>query len=166
MFAICLIFSGMAFFLNGFLPLIDENDNNEVVILNVLSGLVVSIISIFGILTATETAIKAEYASLLLIGITHLFISAVCIWDLSETSLGWFSALVCLIAAALGVYYIIGGRLMLGVLWLVWMLIWLAYFVSRSLDILKTPSNWVIMLEGALALCVEGVLLLTGITAL
>ncbi len=166
MFAICLIFSGIAFFLNGFLPLIDENDNNEIVIMNVLSGLIISFLCIYGIFVAVDTATYLNYASLLLFGITHLFIAGVGIWDLSEESLGWLSLLLTIIALGLGIYFLMAGVSTLGFAWLIWMFIWLAYFLSRALGVLKTASSWVIMLEGVLALVLVGMLVLTGNVAI
>ena len=162
MFAVSLIFSGIAFFLNGFLPLVEENDNKEIVVMNVLSGIIVTVLSIVGIITSTVTGLYLAYSTLLLFGITHLYISAICIWDLSEQALGWFSALLAVITLAVGLYYIFGGNLMLGVMWLVWMLIWVAYFVSRALDVLHTASSWIIMLEGIIALCAVGILIITN----
>ena len=162
MFAIGLIFSGIAMFLNGFLPLIDENNNHEIAIMNVLSGIIISLLSLYGIFVAVDTATYLKYASLLLFGVTHLFISGICIWDYSEESLGWFSLLLTAIALILGIYYIIAGSLLLGIMWLIWMFIWLAYFVSRALDVLHTPSSWIIMLIGVLGLTGAGILLLTN----
>lgn len=165
MFAICLIFSGIAMFLNGFLPLVDENDNNEIVIINVLSGLLITILSIYGIFIAVDTATYLEYASLLLFGFTHLYIAAIGIWDFDERTLGWFSALLTVIALVLGIHYLMMGSILLGIMWLIWMFIWLAYFVSRALDVLHTVSSWVIMLIGIIGLCGAGILLLTNTIA-
>ncbi len=162
MFAICLIFSGIAMFLNGFLPLIDENDNNEIVIINVLSGLLITILSIYGIFVAVDTASYLAYASLLLFAFTHLYIAAIGIWDFSERTLGWLAALIAVIVLAIGLHYLIMGSLLLGIMWLIWMLIWVAYFISRALDALHTPSSWVIMLIGVIGLCGAGILLLTN----
>ena len=53
MFEICLIFSGISLFLNGFLPLIQKDDNGEIVVMNVLSGVVIALISLYGILVAS-----------------------------------------------------------------------------------------------------------------
>ena len=162
MFAISLIFSGIAMFLNGFLPIIDENDNNEIVIINVLSGLLISILSIYGIFTAVDTATYLAYASLLLFAFTHLYIAAIGIWDFSEQTLGWLSALITVIVIAIALHYLLMGSLLLGIMWLIWMIIWLAYFISRALDKLHRASSWVIMLVGVIALCGAGILLLTN----
>ncbi len=166
MFAISLIFSGIAMFLTGFLPLVDENDNNEIVVINVLAGFIVSFISIYGIFVSVDTASYLKYASLLLFGITHLYLASICIWDLSEESFGWFSLLLALLALALGIYYLVAGSLMLGILWLVWMLVWLAFFISRTIDALHTAASWVIMLGGIIALTGVGFALLTNMLAL
>ena len=163
MFAITLIFSGIAMFLNGFLPLIDENDNNEVVIMNVISGVIVTLLSLYGIFISVETGSYLLYGSALLFGATSLYISAIGIWDLNEKSLGWFSAIVTVIALALGIFYLMLGEIVIGVLWLVWMLIWLFYFLSRGLNVLEKASNFVIMLVGAIGLTAVGIMLLTGI---
>lgn len=152
MFAISLIFSGISMFLNGFLPLSQENDNNEIVVMNVLAGFIVSILSVYGIFIAVDTATYLGYASLLLFGITHFYLASICIWDLSEESFGWFSAFLTIIALALGIYYLIIGNFMLGVLWLIWMFIWLAFFISRATDTLHTACSWVILLIGAIGL--------------
>ena len=162
MFAICLIFSGIAFFLNGFLPLIDENDNNEIVVMNVISGLIISFLSIYGIFTAVDREIYLSYASLLFFGITHLFIAGVSIWDLSDKSLGWFSGILTLIGLGFAIHYFVIGSMMLAVTWLVWMILWLAYFISRAFDVLKTASCWIIMIEGLICLTLVGMLALTG----
>ena len=161
MYSICLILSGLAFFLNGFLPLIEENDNKEIVVMNVIAGIITTAISIIGIFVAVDVATVFQYALLLLLGITNLYIAAICIWDLSEQSLGWFSAMLVLISLAVGIYFIVIGNLLVGIYWLVIMFIWAAYFVSRALDVLQTASSWVIMLEGALALVLVGLLTLT-----
>ncbi len=166
MFAISLIFSGIAMFLNGFLPLVDENDNNEIVVMNVISGIIVSILSLYGIFTAVTTATLLQYASLLLFGITHLYLASICIWDLSEESFGWFSALLTIIALGLGIYYLTQGSMLLGVMWLIWMFIWLAFFISRALDGMHTTACWVIMLIGVIGLTVAGFLLLTNFITL
>ena len=166
MFAISLIFSGIAMFLNGFLPLVDENDNNEVVVMNVLSGLIVSLISLYGIFTAITPAILLAYGSLLLFGITHLYLASICIWDLREESFGWLCALLTLIALGLGIYYLLSGSLIVGIMWLVWMFIWLAFFVSRALDTMHTVACWVIMLVGVIGLTIAGFMSLTNILTL
>lgn len=166
MFAISLIFSGIAFFLNGFLPLIEENDNNEIVIMNVLAGLIVTTLSMYGIFLAVDTGTLLTYCTLLLFGITNLYVSAICIWDLSEQSLGWFSALIALITLVIGIYYVVIGNVALGVLWLIWMFIWASYFVSRALDKLHNTASYVIMFEGVIALVGVGILLLTGVLAI
>jgi hypothetical protein len=163
MFTSSLILVGISMFLNGFLPIIDENDNNEIVVMNVISGILVTIFACFGILTSTDTATLLEYASLLLFSITNLYISAVGIWDLRETSLGWFALMIAIISMALGVYYMLNANFMFGVLWLIWSLIFVSYFVSRGVDVLHTASNYVILIEGAVFLVAVGILIFTGV---
>ena len=114
---------------------------------------------------AVDTATYLAYASLLLFAFTHLYISAIGIWDFDERTLGWLSALLAVIALVLGIHYLMMGSLLLGIMWLIWMFIWLAYFVSRALDVLHTVSSWVIMLIGIIGLCGAGILLLTNTIA-
>ena len=166
MIAICLIFSGIAFFLNGFLPLIDENDNNETAVINVLAGVIVTILSTVGILTSLDGGVQLLYMFTLLLGITNLYVCAVDIWDISKSSLGWFSLLVALISIAFGIYFIVTGALIDGIMFLVWSLLYIAYFISRGLDVLETPSNWVIMLEGLIPMVSVGILIFTGLIQL
>ena len=166
MIAICLIFSGIAFFLNGFLPLIDENDNNETAVINVLAGVIVTILSMVGILTSLDGGVQLLYMFTLLLGITNLYVCAVDIWDISKSSLGWFSLLVALISIAFGIYFIVTGALIDGIMFLVWSLLYIAYFISRGLDVLETPSNWVIMLEGLIPMVSAGILIFTGLIQL
>ncbi len=163
MFTISLILIGISMFLNGFLPIIDENDNNEIVVMNVLSGILVTLFACVGILTSIDTGTILEYASLLLFSLTNLFISAVGIWDLRETSLGWFSLIIAIIAIALGVYYMLNANFMFGILWLIWSLIFICYFISRGLDVLHTTANYVILIEGAFFLVAVGILIFTGV---
>lgn len=165
MFTISLIFIGITTFLNGFLPLIDENNTREVTVMNVLTGLMVSIFAIFGIITAVDTNYIIQCGSLLLFAFTFLYIASSYIYDLDECGIGWFSAIIMVISIALGIYYVINANTLLGVLWLIWSLNWIAYFLSRGLNILKNPSNFVILLEGG-CLTVVGMLFLTGILAI
>lgn len=158
MYSICLIISGLAFFLNGFLPLIEENDNKEIVIMNVLAGILTTVFSVYGIFIAVDNITLLQYTLLLLVGLTNLYIAAVCIWDLSEQSLGWFCGMLALVALAIGIYLVLTGAIVLGISWLVVMFIWLAYFLSRALDVLQNASSWVIMLIGVIAFVIIGFL--------
>ena len=159
MFEICLIFSGIALFLNGFLPLIDKNDNGEVTVMNVLAGIVIGLISLYGIFVVIDPINYLKIMALMLLSFLHLYISATYIWDLQEESLGWFSLIIALIFIGLGVYFMLSGNLMLGAMFVIWSLLFVAYFVSRGLNVLETVSSWVIMLEGALAFILPGVLI-------
>lgn len=166
MFEICLIFSGIALFLNGFLPLIDKNDNGEVVVMNVLSGVIIALISLYGIFVVIDPVNYLKIMALMLLAFLHLYISATYIWDLQEESLGWFSAIIALIFIGLGVYFMIAGNMMLGAAFIIWSLLFIAYFVSRGLNVLQTVSSWVIMLEGLIAFTLPGVLILLNVIAL
>ena len=166
MFEICLIFSGIALFLNGFLPLIDKNDNGEVVVMNVLSGVIIALISLYGIFVVIDPVNYLKIMALMLLAFLHLYISATYIWDLQEESLGWFSAIIALIFIGLGVYFMITGNMMLGAMFIIWSLLFIAYFVSRGLNALQTTSSWVIMLEGLIAFTLPGILLLLNVITL
>ena len=166
MFEICLIFSGIALFLNGFLPLIDKNDNGEVVVMNVLSGIIIALVSLYGIFVVIEPINYLKIMALMLLAFLHLYISATYIWDLQEESLGWFSAVIALIFIGLGVYFMLSGNMMFGAMLLIWSVLFIAYFISRGLNALQTVSSWVIMLEGLLAFLLPGVLILLNVLIL
>ena len=166
MFEICLIFSGIALFLNGFLPLIDKNDNGEVTVMNVLAGVVIGLISLYGIFMVIEPINYLKIMAVMLLSFLHLYIAATHIWDLQQESLGWFSLIIALIFIGLGGYFIYSGNLMLGAMFIIWSLVFIAYFVSRGLSALETTSSWVIMLEGALAFILPGVLILLNVLTL
>ena len=166
MFEICLIFSGIALFLNGFLPLIDKNDNGEIVVMNVLSGVIIALISLYGIFVVVDPVNYLKIMALMLLAFLHLYISATYIWDLQEESLGWFSTIIALIFIGLGVYFMITGNMMLGAMFIIWSLLFIAYFVSRGLNALQTTSSWVIMLEGLIAFTLPGILLLLNVITL
>ncbi len=163
MFSVSLIISGIAMFLNGFLPLIDKNDNNEIVVMNVISGFLVTFLSIYGIFVSSEGGDYLLYLSTLLFAFTNLFISAICIWNLNEESFGWLCCLFTVFALGLGIYYLVIGNITFGVLWLIWMVLWLFYFLSRSFNILEGASNAIIMLEGILAMCGVGIVFLADL---
>ena len=166
MFEICLIFSGIALFLNGFLPLIDKNDNGEVVVMNVLSGIIIALVSLYGIFVVIEPVNYLKIMALMLLAFLHLYISATYIGDLQEESLGWFSAVIALIFIGLGVYFMLSGNMMFGAMLLIWSVLFIAYFISRGLNALQTVSSWVIMLEGLLAFLLPGVLILLNVITL
>ena len=119
-----------------------------------------------GILTSLDGGVQLLYMFTLLLGITNLYVCAVDIWDISKSSLGWFSLLVALISIAFGIYFIVTGALIDGIMFLVWSLLYIAYFISRGLDVLETPSNWVIMLEGLIPMVSAGILIFTGLIQL
>ncbi len=166
MFEICLIFSGIALFLNGFLPLIDKNDNGEVTVMNVLAGVVIGLISLYGIFVVIEPVNYLKIMALMLLAFLHLYIAATYIWDLQEESLGWFSLIIAIIFIGIGVYFMFNANLMLGAMFVIWSLVFIAYFVSRGLNALETTSCWVIMLEGILAFILPGVLILVNMLTL
>ena len=166
MFAICLIFRGIAFFLNGFLPLIDENDNNETAVFNVLAGVITTVLSTIGIITSVDGGVQLLYMLALLLGLTNLYVAGVDIFDISKSSLGWFSAIVALVLIAFGVYFLVTGVIIDGIMFLVLALLYVAYFISRGLDVLEAPCNWVIMLEGLIPLVSAGILIFMGVIAL
>ena len=60
----------------------------------------------------------------------------------------------------------IAGNMMLGAAFIIWSLLFVAYFVSRGLNVLQTVSSWVIMLEGLIAFALPGVLILLNVIAL
>ncbi len=166
MFSICLIFSGIALFLNGFLPLIRKDDNGETVVMNVISGIVIALVSIYGIFVVIEPTNYLKIMALMLLAFLHLYIAACHIWNLHTESLGWFSALIFLIYMGLGVYFIFNEANMLGWAFIIWSILFLCYFISRGLNACKNLSNWIIMLEGLLAFTLLGILLTLGITTL
>ncbi len=166
MFEICLIFSGIALFLNGFLPLIRKDDNGESVVMNVISGIVIALISIYGIFVVIEPTNYLKIMALMLLAFLHLYIAATHIWNLHTESLGWFSMLIFLIYIGLGIYFMLNSANMLGWAFIIWSILFLCYFISRGLNACKTASNWVIMLEGLLAFTLLGILLMLGVTSL
>ena len=166
MFEICLFFSGIALFLNGFLPLIRKDDNGESVVMNVISGIVIALISIYGIFVVIEPTNYLKIMALMLLAFLHLYIAATHIWNLHTESLGWFSMLIFLIYIGLGIYFMLNSANMLGWAFIIWSILFLCYFISRGLNALKTASNWVIMLEGLLAFTLLGILLMLGVTSL
>ena len=166
MFEICLIFSGVALFLNGFLPFIDKDHNGETVVMNVISGIVIALISIYGIFVVIEPTNYLKIMALMLLAFLHLYISACHIWNLHTESLGWFSALIFLIYVGLGIYFMLNGANMLGGAFLVWSLIFLCYFLSKGLNTMKNLSNFIIMLEGLIPFVLLGILYMLGIATL
>lgn len=166
MFSICLIFSGIALFLNGFLPLIRKDNNGETVVMNVISGIVIALISIYGIFVVIEPTNYLKIMALMLLAFLHLYISACRIWNLHTESLGWFSALIFLIYIGLGIYFMSLEQNMLGWAFIIWSILFLCYFLSRGLNCFKTFSNFIIMLEGLIPFTLLGILLTLGITVL
>lgn len=166
MFEICLIFSGIALFLNGFLPLIRKDDNGESVVMNVISGIVIALISIYGIFVVIEPTNYLKIMALMLLAFLHLYIAATHIWNLHTESLGWFSMLIFLIYIGLGVYFMFNDANMLGWAFIIWSILFLCYFISRGLNAFKTASNWIIMLEGLIAFTLLGIMVILGITSL
>lgn len=163
-----LLWVGAVLFLNG-LWLLGKIEDREIVVINIVSGLVaagVVIKSVFG--TAADAESIRAGALTLLFATTYFWIAYNRVTGVDGRGLGWFSLFVAitLIPVILKAYAGIGagGSLWLATNWLIWAVLWFMYFLLLALGrpILKQTA-WVTLIAGIVTGWLPGMLLLDRI---
>lgn len=163
-----LFYVGAVLFLNG-LWLMGRIQDREIVVINVVSGLVAGAVVLQGAFGAAADAGSIRAAALtLLFATTYFWVAYNRFAGVDGRGLGWFSLFVAistvpviytgLSAAATGRDVWLAGN------WLVWGILWFMYFLLLALGkpILKQTA-WVTLLAGIFTGWLPGWLLLDGL---
>lgn len=160
-----LFYVGAVLFVNGLL-LLGLVEAKAAAIMNLFVGGLQVVTPTFLIFTADGDATTILQASgLYLFGFTYLYVGIGLLADLDTTGVGWFSLFVAI--AAVGFSYAnfaLLGNLPLGVIWLMWAVLWTLFFLVLGLkrESLTRYTGWVTLIEAWVTAAIPGFLLLIG----
>ncbi|MHC5656177.1 AmiS/UreI family transporter [Stappia sp.] len=133
-----LLYVGAVLFLNG-LWLMGKIQDREIVVINVVSGVVtfgVALSSAFGA-NADATSVKAG-ALTLLFTTTYLWVAYNRIVSVDGRGLGWFSLFVAITVVPVAAQSLASaqtfGEVWLGLNWAIWAVLWFMYFLLLGLQ--------------------------------
>ncbi|MBO9455853.1 AmiS/UreI family transporter [Paracoccus sp. R12_1] len=163
-----LFYVGAVLFLNG-LWLMDRIQDREIVVINIVSGLVAVGVVIQGAF-GTDAEIQSVRAAALtlMFATTYLWVAYNRLVAVDGRGLGWFSLFVAITTVPVFLRGISGAQSMTEVWlagnWLIWGVLWFMYFLLLALGrpILRQTA-WVTLLAGIVTGWLPGFLLLDGL---
>lgn len=163
-----LLYVGAVLFLNG-LWLMDKIQDREIVVINIVSGLVAAAVVVNGAFGAGADAASIRAAALtLMFATTYFWVAYNRLVTVDGRGLGWFSLFVAI--TVVPVFLRAAGsvgttvEMWMAVNWLIWAVLWFMYFLLLALGrpILKQTA-WVTLIAGIVTGWVPGFLLLDGL---
>lgn len=163
-----LLYVGAVLFLNG-LWLMDKIQDREIVVINIVSGLVAAGVVVQGAFGSAADAGSVRAAALtLLFATTYFWVAYNRLASVDGRGLGWFSLFVSI--TVVPVFLRAAGSMgttietWMAVNWLIWAVLWFMYFLLLALGrpILRQTA-WVTLLAGIITGWVPGFLLLDGL---
>ncbi len=162
----CLAFVGITLLVNGIVGINGWHKKN-LVLLNLLTGGLIVIFNVYLLITNTIPQDNIRYFGALLFGFTNILIAINCAYILNEKVMGWFCLFCAICAGVLGVYFIIQGFVLAGIMWLVWLLIWFFAFIGFALNEKFLPAtNIMFIVQGATSTLGLGLLILLDLVKL
>lgn len=160
---ICLILSGAALLING-LGLLGRVSARDSGIFNVIVGTLQLILAgSLAVSAGSDGGLLLGALGIVLFGITYLYVGLNSLLNLGSTGVGWFCALVALIA----VFYTadnISRDPFLAVLWLSWAVLWslFALILAGGKSSLSPFTGWAVVLTSQLTTTVPALAGLSG----
>lgn len=162
-----LFYVGAVLFLNG-LWLMGKIEDREIVVINIVSGLVAGGVVVKGAFGADATADLVRAAALtLMFSTTYLWVAYNRLVTVDGRGLGWFSLFVAISTVPVFLRALAGAgspfEYWLALNWLVWGVLWFMYFLllATGRPILNQTA-WVTMISGIVTGWIPGFLLLDG----
>lgn len=134
-----LIFVAITLLING-VSIWRKTDAKSVAVINVITGFVIvsaNLIALLNLDTAIDSAAMAQaYLNItagFLFGFTYIFVAANLLGKLNPEPFGWFCLCVAVFAAVNAVVFFVNGFVgfpWLGVLWILWAVLWLQGFLQ------------------------------------
>ncbi|MBU3028743.1 AmiS/UreI family transporter [Paracoccus marinaquae] len=163
-----LFYVGAVLFLNG-LWLMGRIEDREIVVINVVSGLVAAGVVIndaFG--SGADPATIRAAALTLMFSTTYLWVAHNRLVAVDGRGLGWFSLFVAITTVPVFLRAVASAgsaaELWLAANWLVWGALWFMYFLLLALGRpIQRQTAWVTLLTGILTGWLPGFLLLDGL---
>ena len=164
-----LFYVGAVLFLNG-LWLMGKIEDREIVVINVVSGLVAGAVVVKGAFGADASPDSVRAAALtLMFSTTYFWVAHNRLVAVDGRGLGWFSLFVAIttVPVFLRALTTAGGafEIWLALNWLIWGVLWFMYFLllAQGRPNLRQTA-WVTLISGIVTGWLPGFLLLDGIT--
>jgi putative amide transporter protein len=160
---ICLILSGAALLING-LGLLGRIPARDSGVFNIVIGTFQLLLAVLLAAAAGgNTELLLGAAGIVLFGITYLYVGLNAVLNLESAGVGWFCALVALLA----VFYSaanIAQDPFLSVLWLSWAVLWSLFFLvlAGGKSSLPAFTGWAAVLTGQITTTAPALLGLSG----
>lgn len=160
---ICLILSGTALLINGLglLGRIPARDSGS---FNVVIGALQLLLAVLLAAAAGgDGGLLLGAAGILLFGITYLYVGLNALFDLGSAGVGWFCALVALLAVFYSAAHVAQDPF-LSVLWLSWAVLWSLFFLilAGGKSSLSAFTGWSVLLTSQVTTTVPALLGLSG----
>ena len=166
MLSVSLVFVGITLFLNGLIELCNYDKKNLIVV-NGFTGSIIFIFNIYQLVMRGTPQIDISSLGGLLFALTNIFIFFDVMFKIDNKPFGWFCLFASLIAVFLGIYYFTISNILLGILWFVWLLIWLFTFIGFAVTPkFKTACYYMFIIQGITSTFGIGILSLFQIITL
>jgi len=160
---ICLILSGAALLING-LALLGRIPARDSGVFNVVIGTFQLLLAVIvAVAAGDDRGLLLGAAGIVLFGVTYLYVGLNALLNLESAGVGWFCALVALLA----VFYSAANIAIdpfLSVLWLSWAVLWSLFFLilAGGKPSLTAFTGWAVLLTGQVTTTVPALLGLSG----
>lgn len=158
---ISLLFVCIALLNNG-VGALKKTDAKTLSFLNIVTGFVIIAVNLISLSKADTTMAYLNVASGFLFGFTYLFVAANMLFKLDGSAFGWFSLVVAVFATIQGVIALADGIVWMGLLWIMWALLWLEGFLELSCKVKRLGKvyPWLAIFEAVFAAGIPAVLML------
>jgi hypothetical protein len=163
--ALGLLFVGSVLLVNG-LALLGRVDAAAAAPINLFVGALLVVVVLYLALPATEDLTPVfSAAGFLLFGFVYLYVGILNLTGHAATGVGWYCAWAAGVSLVIAlVTFIRDGDVKLGVLWLLWSLLFSMFFVVLGLGLTQftVVTGWITVVESVITATIPGLLLLLG----
>lgn len=163
--ALGLLFVGSVLLVNG-LALLGRVDAAAAAPINLFVGALLVVVVLYLALPATDDLTPVfSAAGFLLFGFVYLYVGILNLTGHSATGVGWYCAWAAGVSLVIAlVTFVRDGDVKLGVLWLLWSLLFAMFFVVLGLGLKRftVVTGWITVVESVITATVPGLLLLLG----
>ncbi len=163
--ALGLLFVGSVLLVNG-LALLGRVDAAAAAPINLFVGALLVVVVLYLALPATDDLTPVfSAAGFLLFGFVYLYVGILNLTGHAATGVGWYCAWAAGVSLVIAlVTFVRGGDVKLGVLWLLWSLLFSMFFVVLGLGLTQftVVTGWITVVESFITATIPGLLLLLG----
>ena len=163
--ALGLLFVGSVLLVNG-LALLGRVDAAGAAPINLFVGALLIVVVLYLALPATDDLTPVfSAAGFLLFGFVYLYVGILNLTGHAATGVGWYCAWAAGVSLVIAlVTFVRDGDVKLGVLWLLWSLLFSMFFVVLGLGLTQftVVTGWITVVESLITATIPGLLLLLG----